>query len=350
MGKVTMGIGTSHTPMNSMPHEMWGIHGEFDKRSKELISAKSRTVKPYEDLESESDPSYRDRLTPENFKSQYERLQSAIEQVSRALREGNPDTVVIVSDDQDEWLFDDNMPMFMVYWGETIKLLPGSYGGGTAPPSLKASQWGYGDKEIDVPVDHELGKHLVEFLAENEFDIAHSRYQKEQYGGSIGPAGYVWWKRETPPRPQGMPHGYAYIIKRVMENNPIPVLPIFQNTCYPPNQPTPRRCYSLGKAIRAAIEEFPGNRRVCVIGSGGLSHFVVDEDIDRQALNAMKNKDAEGLCSLAKDRLQSASSEILNWVTAAGACEHLDFNLIDYVPVVRTAGGTGGGWAFANWK
>jgi hypothetical protein len=337
--------------MNSMPPDYWGMHGELaDKRNKELVSVRSRTVKPYEELEAQADPAFRELLTPENFTAQYERLQRAIDATGRILREKNPDTVVIISDDQDEMLFEDNMPSIMVYWGETMKLRPGSYTGGEPPPSVKAAMWGYGDQEMEVPVDHELGKHLVEYLVEAEFDIAHSRYMKETYGGSIGPAGYVWWKRETKERPQGMPHGFSYIVKRVMDNNPIAILPVFQNTCYPPNQPTPRRSYALGKAIRAAIEEFPGNRRVCIIGSGGLSHFVLDEETDRLALNAMKNKDAEALCSIPRERLLSASSEIQNWIAAAGACEHLDFEIIDYVPVVRTAAGTGGGWGFAHWQ
>lgn len=349
MAKVVMGLGTSHTPMNSMSPEYWGIHGEFDKRSKELISLKSRAAVPYDQLEAEADPKLAERLTPELFKSQYDRLQNGIQAVSRVLQEARPDTVVIISDDQDEMLFEDNMPCFMIYWGETMKLMPWPVNE-SAPPSVKAAMWGYGDQSMDVPVDHELGKHLVEYLVEAEFDVAHSRYMREEYGGSIGPAGYVHWKRETPPRPHGMPHGFAYIIKRMMDNNPIPILPVFQNTCYPPNQPTARRSYALGKAIRAAIEEFPGDKRVCVIGSGGLSHFVLDEEVDRLALNAMKNKDAEALCSIPRDRLLSASSEIQNWIAAAGTCEHLDFELFDYVPVVRTAGGTGGGWAFAHWK
>lgn len=56
MAQVIMGMGTSHTPMNSMPPEYWGVHGEmFDKRSKELISLRSHTPVPYEELEAEAD-------------------------------------------------------------------------------------------------------------------------------------------------------------------------------------------------------------------------------------------------------------------------------------------------------
>jgi aromatic ring-opening dioxygenase catalytic subunit (LigB family) len=50
----------------------------------------------------------------------------------------------------------------------------------------------------------------------------------------------------------------------------IPVLPIFIN-CLAPPLPTARRCYALGEAVRAAVEEWPQPLRVAVIGSGSFS-------------------------------------------------------------------------------
>jgi aromatic ring-opening dioxygenase catalytic subunit (LigB family) len=50
----------------------------------------------------------------------------------------------------------------------------------------------------------------------------------------------------------------------------IPVLPIFIN-CLAPPLPTARRCYALGDAVRAAIEDWPQPLRVAVIGSGSFS-------------------------------------------------------------------------------
>ncbi len=87
-----------------------------------------------------------------------------------------------------------------------------------------------------------------------------------------------------------------------------------------------------------------------MVASGGLSHFTVDEGIDWMALDGMKNKDADALAALPRHRLNSGNSEILNWVTAAGALEHLDMELVDYVPVYRSPAGTGGGWGFARWQ
>ena len=57
------------------------------------------------------------------------------------------------------------------------------------------------------------------------------------------------------------------------------------NTYYPPNQPNPKRCYDFGRTLRSAIEAWPTKARVAILASGGLSHFVVDEDLDHLAGN-----------------------------------------------------------------
>jgi hypothetical protein len=135
-----------------------------------------------------------------------------------------------------------------------------------------------------------------------------------------------------------------------MHDKTIPTLPIMVNTYYPPNQPTPGRCLDLGRAVRTAVETWPEEARVAVIGSGGLSHFVIDEDLDQQILRAMQAKDAETLSVLPQQRLNSGTSEVRNWIAAAGAVEHLDMKLIDYVPCYRSPAGTGCAMGFATWR
>jgi hypothetical protein len=130
----------------------------------------------------------------------------------------------------------------------------------------------------------------------------------------------------------------------------VPVVPIFLNTYFPPNQPRPARCYELGQAIRKAVEAFPGDERIGIAASGGLSHFYVDEEFDRGILKALGNKDAKFLKSLPRNKLQAGSSEILNWVGIAGALEHLDMAWFEYVPGYRTPAGTGTGMSFATWS
>ena len=113
--------------------------------------------------------------------------------------------------------------------------------------------------------------------------------------------------------------------------------------------PRPRRCYEFGQAVRKAAEAFAGDERIGILASGGLSHFLVDEDFDRAILRACADKDANFLRSLPRNKLNAGSSEILNWVALAGAVEHLDLGWFEYVPGYRTPAGTGTGLSFAIW-
>jgi OH-DDVA oxygenase len=102
-------------------------------------------------------------------------------------------------------------------------------------------------------------------------------------------------------------------------------------------------------AIANVVTAMPGALRVAVVASGGLSHFVVDETLDRRVLAALARGDAQALCGLPRAALNSGSSEILNWVAAAGALAALPLQWSDYQPLYRTPAGTGVGAAFALW-
>ena len=94
----------------------------------------------------------------------------------------------------------------------------------------------------------------------------------------------------------------------------------------------------------------PGSARVGILASGGLSHFTVDEELDRGVLDACTRNDGEALCSIPAAKLNSGSSEIRNWITVAGAAEHLKTAWQEYIPCYRSAAGTGCGMGFAVWK
>src|SRR3546814_11172903 len=96
------------------------------------------------------------------------------------------------------------------------------------------------------------------------------------------------------------------------EANPLPIVPLALNTYYAPNQPTPRRCYALGQAIRRAVESYPEDIKVAVIASGGLSHFVVDEELDRGLIEASRTTDVAAPPSMAGAEHNSGSRETLN--------------------------------------
>ncbi len=127
-------------------------------------------------------------------------------------------------------------------------------------------------------------------------------------------------------------------------------MPVALNTYYPPNQPTARRSWHLGAAVRRAVEDFDGDLRVVLVASGGLSHFVVDESLDRKVLDAIETDDVSSLCSIPSRLMQAGSSEIRNWIAVAGAMSGRRVVHRTYVPCVRTRAGTGIGAAFVAWE
>ena len=243
------------------------------------------------------------------------------------MRRAELDALIIVGDDQKELFHEDHLPSILVYYGDTIRNVPLS-------PNFKGPEWSrlataryYEEKEPrEYPVSAPLALHLIDQLIDREFDVASSN--------GLAPG-------------HGEGHAHAFVRKRLMEDQALPVVPIFLNTYYPPNQPTPARCYKLGRALREAVESYPGDLRVGIAGSGGLSHFVVDEDLDRGIIDALKRKDGEALQSLPRKKLNSGSSEIRMWITVGGAVEHLDCSWSHYIPGYRTPAGSGTGLGFA---
>ena len=359
MAQIVLGIGTSHSPMLALTAEQWPRYAVGDYQHTGLVFPPEGISMTYEEGLAHVPAAIKERpLTDEVFSAQVDACQRGIAELAKTLQSVNPDVTVIISDDQDEWFYEDNMPTFSIFWGESVPIKPMPRRGNSRDPDVnEAIRLGYGDVAMDVPVASGLGRHMIEYMIEHEFDVAHFNYLHETYGGSVGRRyptadGERDNVRVTEPRVQGLPHGYAFVVKRLFENKPGTILPVFQNTCYPPNQPTCRRSFQFGQAIAGAIESWDSDARVAVVASGGLSHFVVDEDIDRMVLKALEEKDAETLMTLPRHRLYSAASETQNWVAAAGALHEtgLRMELIEYVPVYRTPAGTGGGWAFARWQ
>lgn len=331
MAKIVLGLGSSHTPMLLASDETLPRFQETDQR----IKHRDREGQPvtYAELLEKADPKMADMVAPVELVARQNKARAAGAHLSKVLNSAKLDALFVMSDDQDEAYLEDNRPTFAIYYGETIlnsneqheqyhKRFPEWY--------VQNRQGFFEDsKPRAYPVDSKLALHTIEHLMDNGFDPASSKRMREG---------------------EGEGHGMAYVHRRLMDAaNPIPIVPVFLNTYFPPNQPRPRRCYALGQAIRKAVESYPGNGRVGIIASGGLSHFLVDEDFDRAILKACADKDAAFLANLPRNKLHSGSSEILNWVGVAGACEHLDLNWFEYVPGYRTPAGTGTGLSFASW-
>jgi 3-O-methylgallate 3,4-dioxygenase len=327
MAKIVLGIGTSHTPMLNAPSADWGRFIERD-RLRPHLTKEGRPVS-YDELAKLADPAIAAELTQAVFDDKHRRALAHVERLGAVVRQAKLDALIVVGDDQKELYQDDNMPSILLYRGATIRNVPLAHHPG--PDWARKASEGYYEREQprEYPVDTALAEHVIAQLVEGEFDIACA---------------------DSLPEGHGEGHAFGFVHNRVLNGHAIPVLPVFLNTYFPPNQPTPARCYRLGQALRAAVESYPGEARIGVIASGGLSHFTVDPDLDGRVVRALRERDAEALKSLPRAQLNSGSSEIRNWICMAGAVEHLTLREIDYIPAYRTPAGTGTGLCFADWS
>jgi 3-O-methylgallate 3,4-dioxygenase len=335
MAEIVLGIGSSHGPLLNTPPEEWGQRAEADRRNPELyFRGRPYNFTALVDLRAAENLAA--EITPERMAAHHAACQRAIDALAETLARVAPDAVVIIGDDQEEVFYDDNMPALSVYWGETLENgpLPKAYLA-NRPPGLNVADWGYYPPEpVLVPCEPKLGLHLIESLIDEGFDVSHTR--------------------RLPPGRAGnhpVPHAYGFVYRRLMRDQVIPNVPVFINTFYPPNQPTLSRCYAFGEALRRAVESWPSDKRVAVIASGGLTHFVIEEDLDQQVLAALKEQDRDRLLGLPEDHFESGTSEIRNWIALAGALAGTGrrMQLVDYVPCYRSLAGTGNAMGFAQW-
>ena len=109
----------------------------------------------------------------------------------------------------------------------------------------------------------------------------------------------------------------------------------------------PARLSAVATALGDAVRSWPEEIRVAFVASGGLSHFTVNEELDRTVMNGFLATDGEALGAIPRVQLNSGNSEIRNWITVAGASEGLAPEWHDYIPCYRTLAGTGCGMGFA---
>jgi Catalytic LigB subunit of aromatic ring-opening dioxygenase len=317
MAKIVLGIGTSHSPQLSVRASEWRVLQEKDEHDPRL---------DYQGLMKRAKPGIQTELTPEKFRQRDEACQRAIETLGNVLQQAKVDVVVVFGDDQHEQFQDDNMPTFAVYHGKSLPVVTHT---GRNPAAWKmAEERGWAMTAPEYDADHVLAGHLIRSLVDAEFDIARCNRLRPDIG--VG-------------------HAFSFLYRRVLPGGKLPMVPVMVNTYYPPNQPTPRRCYAFGQAVRKAIESWDGDKRVAVMASGGLSHVVIDEEIDQMTIDGLRNKKPESLWRLPRERLWGGTSEILNWVALAGVAESMDLKFFEYVTTYRSPAGTGCGMGFAYW-
>jgi 3-O-methylgallate 3,4-dioxygenase len=322
VAEIVLGVGTSHSPSMSMGPQWWSIHGTyFDPKLEQIADFEERCANAPAWLRAELDQTVFDR--------KHEAVNAAIATVGAALRASKPDVVIVIGDDQKE-MFLDELPALALFAGDTLVDLPAEIGEGAAP-SIKAAQWAiHGEARTEWPASKELGTHLARALTEHDFDV-----------NALG----------RHPEHRTLGHAFTFVNRRLFIDGAAPAMcPIFLNTYYPPTQMRAQRCWALGRALRQAIEAWDSSARIAIVGSGGLSHFLLNPELDHRVLEALRTYDGAAIAAIPETTLQSGTSEIKNWIVAGAALEGFAMRLIDYVPAWRTGAATGIGLAFALWE
>ncbi len=145
-----------------------------------------------------------------------------------------PTVAVVIYNDHGLNFFLDKMPAFAVGAADNYLNADEGWGLPTLPP---------------FPGDAALSWHLIEKLTEADFDLTTCQEMFVDHGFAV-PMQLLW-----PDAPRW----------------PVRAIPIHVNTVQHP-LPSPRRCLAFGQALGRAIESWPANERVVVLGTGGLSH------------------------------------------------------------------------------
>ena len=233
------------------------------------------------------------------------------------LQQARPDVAVVIYNDHGLNFFLDKMPTFSV----------------GAAPSYSGADEGWGlPVGLPFPGNEDLSWHLVNSLVADEFDITTCQEMLVDHALTL-PMKLLW--------PQAEQQG-AW---------PVTIVPVCLNTVLFP-LPTPARCYKLGQAIGRAITSWQSDKRVVVVGTGGLSHQLDGE----RAGFINKQFDQQFMQSLASDpqwatkysipelveQVGTQGIELLMWLTARatlGDDAARELHSSYHIPISNTAAG-----------
>ncbi len=226
--------------------------------------------------------------------------------------EAKPDTAIVIYNDHGSDFALDRVPTFAIGVRENYELA--DEGHGLRPlPNIRGNP--------------DLSWHLVDELIHNEFDMTVCQEMKVDHGLVV-------------PMPLLFSHDPDWDVK---------VVPIVVNVIQHP-LPTNLRCFKLGQAIRKAVESFPADERVAIIGTGGMSHQLhgerfghINSDFDRKWLDLIE-RDPQALLKMShKEIMAEAGAEsvaLIMWLTMRGALtENVKRQHVDYYAPIATGVG-----------
>ena len=207
------------------------------------------------------------------------------------LRDLAPDIAIVVYNDHGASFFFDRYPTFAVGAADRYAIADEGWGRRPFP---------------DVPGDAAFSWHLCKALVYDEFDI-------------------------TICQELGVEHGFLVPMHLCFDHDPewaVKTVPVAVNVIQHP-LPTARRCWKLGQAIRRAVDSYPEDCKVAILGTGGMSHQLngarfghLNPDFDNDFLDKIE-ADPEALAALAhQDIMEEAGAEaveLIMWLVMRGA-------------------------------
>jgi 3-O-methylgallate 3,4-dioxygenase len=330
MARLVAAFGSSHSIMLVSQREDWQHNFKLIDPKNAYYFDKQGNKTDYGALLAQAPAGSEAMVTPDKMGERYDAAQAAMDELHARITAARLDVLLIVGDDQTELFRTSNNPAIAIYHGPTIRNTAREPASPNDNWATSARMWRHEPRQDrEYPVKHDMARWLIRQLCDRDFDI--TAMDGLEPGQSEG-------------------HAFQFVHRRLLKEHELPVIPFILNTFDPPNQPTPRRCVALGKALRELVAAWPEDIRVGAIASGGLSHFVVDEVLDQQVISALRHKDSAALAAFDPRQLQAGSSEIRNWLVVGELAKDLDLEWVEYVPGYRTPALTGTGLAFAAWK
>ncbi len=328
MAQIVFGMAVPHSGMLGQKPEDWLTNGARD-RANPALWYKGRTW-TYPELEAERGAAFAPFLTLDERTARAARCRAALDEMAAAYARANVDVAIVLGKDQKE-IWPDQSPSITIYTGQEVH---------NGPPQ----------RSVYAPDHHvvhqawpEFATYLIETFQREGFDLNDLQAWPEN----------VWMAQRQGYKPDYpvVPHAYSFVYHQIMGDTVPPHVPVLFNLFYPPTQPSMRRCVEFGRVLREAIAAWPQDLRVAVIASGGLSHFVNDEEFDRDVMGKLAAYDYEGLCAIPDTYYQSGTSEVKIYSIVMMALQPTgaQMTLVDYVPCWRTEAGTGEGMGFMYW-